>query len=134
VADTVVIADQQVTEADFRVDLTAITVNGKPQAQFARSLDTHADPDATITLVQPVTLDPAFASGAMIRATVRARLAMHGVSRAVTFPVSAAGTARSCSSRERFRSPSLPGTLPGRPDSDSSARWPTMGWRSSSWS
>jgi polyisoprenoid-binding protein YceI len=85
---TVVIAGQQVTAASFRVDLTAITVNGKTQAQFARSLGTRADPDATVTLVRPVTLDPAFAAGATISITVRARLTMHGVSQLVTFPVS----------------------------------------------
>ena len=84
---TVVIAGQQVTSADFRVDLTAITVNGKTQAQFERSLATQADPDATITLVTPVTLDSAFASGTTISVTVRARLTMHGVLRVVTFPV-----------------------------------------------
>jgi polyisoprenoid-binding protein YceI len=88
VTGSVVIAGRQVTEADFRVDLTAITVNGKTQAQFARSLGTQADPDATIALVRPVTLDPAFASGATITVTARARLTMHGVSRVVTFPVS----------------------------------------------
>jgi polyisoprenoid-binding protein YceI len=88
VAGTVVIAGQQVTEADFRVDLTAITVNGKTQAQFTRSLGTQSYPDATITLIKPVTLEPAFTSGATISVTVRARLAMHGVSRVVTFPVS----------------------------------------------
>ncbi len=87
VAGTVVISGQRVTEASFRVDLTAITVNGETQAQFARSLGTHADPAATITLVKPVTLDPAFTSGTTISVTVRARLTMHGVSHVVTFPV-----------------------------------------------
>jgi len=88
VSGTVVIGGQEVTEAGFRVDLTAITVNGKTQAAFERGLATQADPDATITLVRPVTLDPAFASGATISVTVRARLTLHGVSRVVTFPVS----------------------------------------------
>jgi hypothetical protein len=88
VAGTVVIARQQVTEARFRVDLTTITVNGKTQAQFVQSLGTQADPDALITLVEPVTLDPAFASGATGSVTVRARLTMHGVARLVTFSVS----------------------------------------------
>ncbi len=88
VTGTMVIAGQQVTSADFRVDLTAITVNGKTQAQFERSLATQADPDATITLVKPMTLDPAFASGTTISITVRAHLTMHGVSRVITFPLS----------------------------------------------
>ncbi len=88
VTGTMAIAGRQVTGAAFRVDLAAITVNGKTQAQFARGLGTKADPDATITLVKPVTLDPGLASGATISVTVRARLTMHGVSRVVTFPVS----------------------------------------------
>jgi polyisoprenoid-binding protein YceI len=88
VTGTMVIDGRQVTGAAFRVDLTAITVNGKTQPQFARSLGTQADPDATITLVKPVALAPAFTSGTTISLTVRARLTMHGVSRAVTFPVS----------------------------------------------
>ncbi len=86
---TAVISGGQVAEASFRVDLTAITVNGKPQAQFARSLSTRTYPDATITLAGPVTPGPAFASGGAVTVTVRARLTMHGVSRLVTFPVSA---------------------------------------------
>ena len=89
VTGTVVISGQQVTAASFRVDLTAITVNGKTQPQVARSLGTPVDPDATITLIRPVTLDPAFASGATVSVAVEARLTLHGVTRQVTFPVSA---------------------------------------------
>ena len=88
VTGAVVISGQQVTGASFRVDLTAINVNGKAQPQVARSLDTQLYPVATITLVKPVTLDPAFASGATVSGTVTGRLTMHGVSHLVTFPVS----------------------------------------------
>ena len=88
VTGTVVISGQQVTEASFRVDLTAITVNGKPQPQVARSLGTKTYPEATITLAGPVTLDPAFASGATLRVMASARLTLRGVSRLVTFPLS----------------------------------------------
>jgi polyisoprenoid-binding protein YceI len=88
VTGTVVISGPQVTEASFRVGLTAITVNGKKQAQFAESLGTQGHPDASITLAEPVTLSPGFDSGATISTTVRAQLTMHGVSRLVTFPVS----------------------------------------------
>lgn len=95
VTGTVVISGQQVTAASFRVDLTAINVNGKAQPQVAESLDTRLYPDATITLVKPVTLGPPFASGATTSAVVTARLTMHGTSHLVTFPVSGrrAGTA-----------------------------------------
>jgi polyisoprenoid-binding protein YceI len=88
VTGTMVISGQQVTAASFRVDLAAITVNGKTQPQVARSLGTQANPDAAITLVRPVTLDPAFATGATVSVTVDARLSLHGVSHQVTFPVS----------------------------------------------
>jgi polyisoprenoid-binding protein YceI len=88
VTGTVAISGRQVTGASFRIDLTAITVNGKTQSQVARSLDTETYPDATITLARPVTLAPAFASGATVTVTVSARLVIHGISRPVTFPVS----------------------------------------------
>jgi polyisoprenoid-binding protein YceI len=82
------ISGQQVTGASFRIDLDAITVNGKTQSQVAHSLGTPAYPDATITLVRPVTLGPAFAAGTTISVTADARLTLHGVSHLVTFPVS----------------------------------------------
>ncbi len=88
VTGTAVISGQQVTGASFRIDLAAITVNGKTQPQVARSLGTRTYPDATITLVRPVTLDPALAAGATVSVTVEARLTLHGVSHQVTFPVS----------------------------------------------
>ena len=88
VTGTVVISGRRSPEASFRVDLTAITVNGKPQPQVARSLGTKTYPEATITLAGPVTLDPAFASGATLRVMASARLTLRGVSRLVTFPLS----------------------------------------------
>jgi len=88
VTGTAVISGRQVTEASFRVDLEAITVNGKTQPQVARSLGTQTYPDATITLARPAALDPAFAAGATVSVTVDARLTLHGVSHQVTFPVS----------------------------------------------
>lgn len=88
VTGTVVLSGDQVTGASFRVDLTSIKVNGKPHPQVATSLGTRFYPDATVILVRPVTLGPALASGATISVMVTGRLAMHGVSRLVTFPVS----------------------------------------------
>jgi polyisoprenoid-binding protein YceI len=87
VTGTLVISGDRVTGARFRIDLAAIKVSGKTQPQFARSLDTAADPDATFTLTRPVTLSPAFTSGAAVTATATGRLAMHGVSRLVTFAI-----------------------------------------------
>lgn len=87
VTGTLVISGNRVTEARFRIDLGAVKVGGKTQPQFARSLDTAADPDATFILTRPVTLSPAFTSGAAVTARATGRLVMHGVSRLVTFTI-----------------------------------------------
>lgn len=87
VTGTLVVSGDRVTGARFRIDLAAVKVGGKTQPQFARSLDTAADPDATFTLTRPVSLSPAFTSGAVIAATATGRLEMHGVSRPVTFTI-----------------------------------------------
>jgi polyisoprenoid-binding protein YceI len=78
----------KVTAAMFRIDLTAIKVNGKAQPQFATSLDTRDHPGATFTLTRPVTLSTAFASGAAITTTAAGHLTMHGASRLVTVTIS----------------------------------------------
>ena len=46
----------QAVQPGQRIDLTAITVGGKPKPQLATSLDTAAHPDATITLAGPARL------------------------------------------------------------------------------
>ena len=87
VTGRLVISDDRVTAATFRIGLAALKAGGKTQPQFARSLDTRADPDATFTLTRPVPLSPAFTSGATITLTTTGRLTMHGVARAVTFTI-----------------------------------------------
>jgi polyisoprenoid-binding protein YceI len=84
VRGTVVISGDRVASGTFRVGLASMKVGGKTQAQFAQSLDTSADPVATVTLTRPVPLGAAFASGATVRLSAAARLAMHGISRPVT--------------------------------------------------
>ena len=88
VTGAVVVSVGRLTSAAVRVDLTAVTVNGKPQPQFAKSLDTRRYPEATFVLDQPVTLGSAFASGATIRVTAIGRLELNGISRPVTVTVS----------------------------------------------
>lgn len=88
VTGAIVVSGNRVTRATFRVDLTTIEVNGKAQPQFAKSLGTKDHPAAQITLAQPLTLGSAFASGATITATTTGQLAMHGISRLVTFTFS----------------------------------------------
>ena len=95
VTGTIVISHGQVTRAVFRIDLTSITVAGKTQPQFTQSLDTQEYPGATITLARPVTLQPAFTSGATITVTVTCRLTLRGITQpvAVTISVRRDGTA-----------------------------------------
>jgi len=87
VSGTLTISGGQVTHAVFRVELTAITVNGKTQPQVANSLGTQADPTATFTLSGPVTAGTTFASGATITRTAAGQLTMHGVTRPATVTI-----------------------------------------------
>ena len=86
---TVTITRGQVTTADLRVGLLALTSgDAKPAPQFGISLGTERHPDATIGLAQPVTLDAAFTSGATVTVKAAGRLTLHGVTRTVTVPLS----------------------------------------------
>jgi polyisoprenoid-binding protein YceI len=89
VTGTIVISGGQVTAAVFRIGLTSITITGKTQPQFTRSLDTNQHPSATITLARPVTLPPAFTSGATITVRALGRLTLRGTTQLVTVTLSA---------------------------------------------
>jgi polyisoprenoid-binding protein YceI len=89
VTGTLVISGGQVTRAVFHIGLTSITIAGKAQPQFARSLDANHHPGATITLARPLTLPPAFASGATITVRAPGRLTLRGTTRLVTVTLSA---------------------------------------------
>ena len=89
VTGTILISRRQLTRAAFRIGLTSITIAGKTQPQFARSLDTTQHPGATITLARPVTLPPAFTSGATITVRAPGRLTLRGTTRPVTVTISA---------------------------------------------
>ena len=94
VRGSLVVSGDQLVSGTIRVDLRAITVNGKRQAQFAASLGTREYPAATFTLGRPVPLGPAFAAGRRVTADITGRLTMHGVSRlvAVTLPARRSGS------------------------------------------
>ncbi len=89
VTGTAVISDGSVTSAAFRVDLAAITVNGKTPPQLSTSLDTGQYPDATVTLATPTALSSAFAAGATVSFTAGGQLAMNGTAAPVTIRFSA---------------------------------------------
>jgi polyisoprenoid-binding protein YceI len=89
VTGKVVIAHNDLSSASFRVDLTTVTVNGKAQPQLAKILDTASFPDAAVTLTKPI----ADGSGLVMNKTFRVQAAglldMHGITRPVTFEVTA---------------------------------------------
>lgn len=88
VTGTVVISGDRVTSATLRVALAGIKVKGKTPAQLATSLDTRQFPAATFTLTDPVTLGPAFTTGATITITAAGELAMNGASHLVIVTIS----------------------------------------------
>ena len=89
ITGTVTIAGGQATTAGLRVGLLALTSgDAKPAPQFGTSLDTERYPDATIGLAQPVTLDPAFASGTTVTVNAVGTLTLHGVTRPVAVALS----------------------------------------------
>lgn len=88
VAGTLTISGGRVTQASFRIGLTTVMVNGKTQSQFTASLGTRSHPVATFTLTRPVTLAPAFASGATIKITAAGQLTIHGATRPVSVTIS----------------------------------------------
>ena len=78
VSGTVDVADGQVTGGSFTVDLTSLTVNGKPQPQIAISLGTATQPIATIQLDAPVTVPGGLAEGGVVAMTASGSLTLRG--------------------------------------------------------
>jgi len=82
-----------VTAATFTVDLTTLTgdgtAGGQKTPQVAVSLDTRRHPEATITLTEPLDLDPAIDSGATVTASAGADLTLRGQTHPVTIAVTA---------------------------------------------
>jgi polyisoprenoid-binding protein YceI len=90
VTGTVKLSGDRVTGATFRISLATITVDGKTgQPQLAKSLDTAADPMATVALASPVRLPAAFSSGTTVTLTTAATLTLDGITRPVTVTLSA---------------------------------------------
>ena len=95
ITGAVTIAGGQATTAGLRVGLLALTTgDAKPAPQFGISLDTQRYPDATISLAQPLILDPTFTSGTTVTVNAAGTLTLHGVTRttAVTLSLRRDGT------------------------------------------
>jgi polyisoprenoid-binding protein YceI len=88
VSGTLVISGARVTSAAFRIDLTAVKINGKTQPQFVTSLHTARFPVATVTLAGPAAFGSSLRTGGTVRITAAGRLSLNGVTRPVTITVS----------------------------------------------
>ena len=90
VTGTATLSGARLISATFRVNLDAITVDGKArQPQLVRSLDTTAHPVATVTLTRPVALPAEFSTGATVTRTAAATLTLNGTTRPATVTLSA---------------------------------------------
>ncbi len=90
VSGSMTIAGTQVTDAAFTIDLTKITTNESRRDNRVQSaLQTDQFPQATFELTSPIELGPDSASGAEVNATAKGDLTIHGVTKAVEFPLQA---------------------------------------------
>jgi deazaflavin-dependent oxidoreductase (nitroreductase family) len=89
VTGTIDITRAGVTAGVCRVALTTVMVSGKKEPQLATSLNTPADPIATIRLARLIRLTPAFAAGATVRDTTTGYLTLRGITRLVVITVTA---------------------------------------------
>jgi polyisoprenoid-binding protein YceI len=83
--------DASVTAAKFTVPLATVKSNESLRdIQFrGRIMDVAQYPDAVFTLTAPISLGTLPAAGTVINATATGNLAMHGVTRSVTFTIHA---------------------------------------------
>jgi polyisoprenoid-binding protein YceI len=90
---SITIAGGTVADGSFSVDMAALTGNESPTTQRT-VFDVSADPTATLVLTSPIALGNVPANGTARRYAATGTLALHGVTRAVRFTVSAerAGT------------------------------------------
>jgi polyisoprenoid-binding protein YceI len=89
VTGTFVIAENEVSSADLRVDLRKVTANGKELPTLAEILGTAKYPEAIFTLTQPIVIGPEPAPNKAFTARATGLLAIHGTTRSLTFAVTA---------------------------------------------
>ncbi len=85
------VADTQVTEAEFVVDMATIeSDDSRRDNQFhGRIMSTDEFPTATFTLTEPIELGTAAVEGATVETRATGELMLRGVTNTVTFDVSA---------------------------------------------
>jgi polyisoprenoid-binding protein YceI len=84
-----VIAHGVVSSAALRVDLSAVTANGKAPSGLAGILDTAGHRDAVFTLTRPIVIGSEPAVDKTFTASATGLLAIHGITRPVTFAIAA---------------------------------------------
>lgn len=90
VSGSMTITGTEVTAASFEVDLTTITTNESLRdRRVQEALETSRFPTATFTLTSPIELGADAASGGKISVTAKGDLTIHGVTKAVEFPLEA---------------------------------------------
>lgn len=114
VTGSLVIARSEIASGSFQVDLSKVTIGGKPNASFFQMLETSQYPDATLTLTQPIIFTSIPTNGQTISSKATASLAMRGITHTLTFTITAryngsaleaVGTASSLASDWSVKSP-----------------------------
>lgn len=91
VTGSVTIADGQVTEASFEVDMTSLKSGEERRDNQlkGRGLETDAFPEAGFTLTEPVALPEDAVTGDQLTFSAPGELTLHGVTRQVTIELQA---------------------------------------------
>jgi len=91
VTGSITISGTTVTAGAFTADLTQVTSDrSERDGQFqGRIMDTADYPDATFTLIQPIQMNTLPANGVRVTENATGNLNMHGVTKSVTFQVTA---------------------------------------------
>jgi polyisoprenoid-binding protein YceI len=91
VTGSITISGTTVSAGSFSVDLTKVSSDrSQRDSQFqGRIMDTSSFPTATFKLTQPINLTNLPANGVQVTATATGDLMLHGVTKSVTFPVTA---------------------------------------------
>jgi hypothetical protein len=89
VIGSLAISQNEVSSGSFQVDLSKLTIGGKPNASFFQLLETSKYPDATLTLTQPIVFPSLPTNGQTTSSPATASLVMHGIAHTLTLMVTA---------------------------------------------
>jgi polyisoprenoid-binding protein YceI len=92
---TIDVVRGDVSSASFTIGLTGIEIYGKANAGFSQMADTAKYPAATFILAKPVLMSADPLLNTTYRAMVSGSLTMHGITRPVTFTITARNTGSS---------------------------------------